>query len=446
MRELTLADGPPFSVHETPEDLAALTEQAARCGRIWMGTRLASDRRLSLVQLRLEDGSLHVVDILAPGMAAAYQQTLLPRVIAAPEIEKWAHYARFERRVFGPDVVRALNCTFELARSVPYHRLPLRSLRLDVLVQHLFGRPIDKTLQRTDWGLRPLSRQELESAAWDPEWCYRIHQQVSRLVHTWDAATDDPDEVQRRYMEILVPLRDAKQWRTAIWDTIKAFMVGDTRERFSDFVLQTQVIRTVPIRALAAAVAEVDPMGGADFAVAVPAALQEVLLPGGLDALRAVGRERVTPRFVGPRAPRGPGRPAYELDAADPEGVGALFASADHAHRTLESERQELRERMRAWMADRQTSEWGGFAITDSAPRLTADVRSVAEWLRPGEAPSTGLPARFLATFSGRQLAALSEYVDAAANPILRWRPDRSIVPVEVAQSRDWHGDDDDGS
>jgi hypothetical protein len=36
-------------------------------------------------------------------------------------------------------------------------------------------------------------------------------------------------------------------------------------------------------------------------------------------------------------------------------------------------------------------------------------------------------------------VAALSEYVDGTALPILRWRPDRSVEPLEVAQSRAWH-------
>jgi len=35
---------------------------------------------------------------------------------------------------------------------------------------------------------------------------------------------------------------------------------------------------------------------------------------------------------------------------------------------------------------------WGEFEISDSAPRLAADVRAVAECLPDGEEPSTGLP------------------------------------------------------
>src|SRR5438552_2753407 len=97
---------------------------------------------------------------------------------------------------------------------------------------------------------------------------------------------------------------------------------------------------------------------------------------------------------------------------------------------------------MRAWMEHARIKLWGEFEITDSAPRLAADIRAVEECLRDGEEPFTCLPARFLLTFSPQQVAELSEYVDGTALPILRWRPDRSVEPLEVAQSREWHADD----
>src|SRR6185503_11705957 len=157
----------------TPEDLAVLTPRVAQEPEIWIDTETADwntkSPRLSLVQLRLGDGSLHVLDVLSPEMAAAYHTTFAPRVIAAPRITKWSHYARFERRILGADFVQGLQCTFELARRVPYHRLPLRSLRLAALVHHLCGTAVDKTLQRADWGQRPLSAEQLDYAAWDEE-------------------------------------------------------------------------------------------------------------------------------------------------------------------------------------------------------------------------------------------------------------------------------------
>jgi hypothetical protein len=98
---------------------------------------------------------------------------------------------------------------------------------------------------------------------------------------------------------------------------------------------------------------------------------------------------------------------------------------------------------MRGWMTNARVAKWGGFELSESTPRLNTDVRDVAEWLRDREEPSTGLPGRFLQALGPTQVATLNEYVDATATPVLRWRPDRLSLPIDVAQSRDWHGEDD---
>src|SRR6266850_5306320 len=105
LRDIQSPTGLQYRIHETPEDLAVLTPRVAQEPEIWIDTETADwntkSPRLSLVQLRLGDGSLHVLDVLSPEMAAAYHTTFAPSVIAAPRITKWAHYARFERRILG---------------------------------------------------------------------------------------------------------------------------------------------------------------------------------------------------------------------------------------------------------------------------------------------------------------------------------------------------------
>ena len=104
----------------------------------------------------------------------------------------------------------------------------------------------------------------------------------------------------------------------------------------------------------------------------------------------------MTTRFRGPRTERAKTKPTYDVDPDDPDRLASDFAAADHQHRTLESERQELKDRMRSWMEHARVMEWGGFVLSDSTPRLNTDVRNVAEWLPDGENPSTGLPSHFL--------------------------------------------------
>jgi ribonuclease D len=74
-----------------------------------------------------------VVDVLEASMRQVLDEEFIPQVMANQQVEKWAHYARYERRFLGEDRVANLNCTFEMARTLPYYRLPLRSLSLAAL-------------------------------------------------------------------------------------------------------------------------------------------------------------------------------------------------------------------------------------------------------------------------------------------------------------------------
>jgi hypothetical protein len=159
-------------------------------------------------------------------------------------------------------------------------------------------------------------------------------------------------------------------------------MVAGSHERFAAFLLQTRVVRKVPIRVLAAAVAEVDPMGVAEFAVPVPSALLAALRVGGEAAVRSAGRETVSPRFRGPRPARAlEGKPLYVVAAGDADAISAEYATAWHDHRVLESERAELKDRMRAWMEHARLKLWGGSRSVTARrawPPMSARSRSVS--------------------------------------------------------------------
>jgi hypothetical protein len=66
------------------------------------------------------------VDVLEGPMRQILDEDFIPQVMANDKVEKWAHYARYERRFLGQDRVANLNCAFEMARFFPYYRLPLR--------------------------------------------------------------------------------------------------------------------------------------------------------------------------------------------------------------------------------------------------------------------------------------------------------------------------------
>src|SRR5262249_49772726 len=145
------------------------------------------------------------------------------------------HYARYECRFLGQNRVANLNCTFEMARTLPYYRLPIRSLSLAALVKHFFGHELDKTLQQADWGIRPLSHAHIEYAASDTEWCYKVYQHLRSIPHPPDPPEDEPALIRARYIELLVPLKKAQIVRTGIREAVKEFMTESGVRRLSRF-------------------------------------------------------------------------------------------------------------------------------------------------------------------------------------------------------------------
>ena len=71
----------------------------------------------------------------------------------------------------GGACVQNLSCTLRLARGVAFHRLPAESLSPGSLVRALFGETIDKTLQGSDWSVRPLTAEHFKYAAADTIRC-----------------------------------------------------------------------------------------------------------------------------------------------------------------------------------------------------------------------------------------------------------------------------------
>src|SRR5262245_17134959 len=77
--------------------------------RLWLDTEVADWRtktpRLSLLQVGDDTGRIWVVDVLKPQMRQVVEGDFVPHIMADRRVEKWAHYARFERKFLGQDRV-----------------------------------------------------------------------------------------------------------------------------------------------------------------------------------------------------------------------------------------------------------------------------------------------------------------------------------------------------
>jgi ribonuclease D len=134
----------------------------------------SNDQQVSLVQLAPPVGDVVVADVLAAGV-----EPLKP-LLESPTTKMVAHNARFDEGVLRGAGVRAAGLidTLRMSRMA----LTLGSHSLASLTEHLFGLPIDKTLQKSNWRRRPLTRAQLEYAALDARMVLLLYGELSRML------------------------------------------------------------------------------------------------------------------------------------------------------------------------------------------------------------------------------------------------------------------------
>jgi ribonuclease D len=164
-------------------DTAAQLQEAAEalCGESIIGLDTetywdvqTNGQQLALVQLAPPSGDVLVADILAAGV-----EPLKP-LLESPDTKMVAHNARFDEGVLRGAGVRAegLIDTLRMSRMA----LTLGSHSLASLCEHLFGLPIDKSLQKSNWRRRPLTRMQIEYAALDARMALLLYNELSRML------------------------------------------------------------------------------------------------------------------------------------------------------------------------------------------------------------------------------------------------------------------------
>jgi ribonuclease D len=164
---------------EDPAEVAEALEGLRAEGLVALDTETywevqAKRSHVSLAQLSGASGDVIVVDVLAAGVEP------LRQLVESPEVRMIAHNARFD-----DGVLRAVGLapqgfidTLAMSRAV----LSLPSHSLAAVTEHLFGLPLDKSLQKSNWRRRPLTRAQLTYAALDARVTMRVYEELSRRL------------------------------------------------------------------------------------------------------------------------------------------------------------------------------------------------------------------------------------------------------------------------
>lgn len=158
-----------------------------------------SKARVSLVQVGSPQSEVLVIDTVATGVEP------VRALVEEPSIRMAAHNARFDQMVLRGEELKPTSFvdTLSLARSA----LILPSYSLASVTEHLFGVPLDKTLQSSNWRRRPLTRAQLEYAAKDVRVTLLVYEELQRRLEAedrWELAlraaliSDEPSQKTRR--------------------------------------------------------------------------------------------------------------------------------------------------------------------------------------------------------------------------------------------------------
>jgi len=194
------------------EEIKDLIEDLTRVDILWLDTETAdyttSKPRISLIQVLVDRDDLIgartcLLDVLEqPELVDIF----IKKIMQNEAIEKIFHNANYDLRFLGKDSAKNVTCTWEIAKKIPYHVLPLKSLSLKSLAENLAGfKEVNKEEQCSDWGQRPLTEKQLFYAAMDPVYLAQVHRHLLQLREKApppDPKTDNLTVLSQRYLAI----------------------------------------------------------------------------------------------------------------------------------------------------------------------------------------------------------------------------------------------------
>lgn len=162
--------------------------------------------RVSLVQLAAVGDEVLVFDALSTGFEP------LRLVIEDPSVRMAAHNARFDQTMLRGESLSPASFVDTLSLARAALRLPSHSLA--AVAAHLFGIPLDKTYQNSNWQRRPLTRAQLDYAAQDARVTLLLYEELKRRLEAeggWEEAlraaliSDEPSQKSPRRKRTAAP-------------------------------------------------------------------------------------------------------------------------------------------------------------------------------------------------------------------------------------------------
>lgn len=386
-----------------------------------------------------------VFDVLAEGMGEVLAADFVPRIMANERVRKWAHNAAYEKRFLGGAGVQNLSCTMRLARGLAFHRLPAESLSLASLVSALFGETVDKTLQKADWSLRPLSPEHFRYAAADTTWCARLRTALEAIERPPPAEQDSPEAIDAAFPEPKLRELTATAELKVLRESVREVMQREGITRFSRFATHAAERLEVALSVLVAEVERVDPARMLDLDMRVTKEKLELLDDGVQRVLDGCRTSQGT-RFQTPRIQRPRGMTlSYDVDSSDAERVTLDYESRARELRVASSMVAEIKQRMRSVLELRGATTFATWSHAPGPPTRLIDVRDAVALAPAWRDTMVPLTKKFLLAIGEDAATALAPATNVKSSTTVRWSPKSDVVGVEAQESRLWSDSEEDG-
>jgi ribonuclease D len=217
-------------------------DQLADCRRLWVDTEIADWRcgrgHLSLIQVLAEGPSQEVLffDVLS---LPSGSQRFVEQIMAAPHIEKVFHNSSFDTRYLGGEAAANVTCTLRMARAIPTFQFPVDGYSLKALTEHFgIADTVDKAEQSSDWGVRPLSDEQMAYAALDVVYLREVHLRLIELVKEQEAPeTVSISEIDQRLSGLEASYESIKSERDYLRGLLKEAMLEQGCDRSDSYRL-----------------------------------------------------------------------------------------------------------------------------------------------------------------------------------------------------------------
>ncbi len=188
------------------DEIKAIIDDLKEVKILWLDTETADYKskrpRLSLIQVLAypqdtTGARTCILDVLGQTEVIDY---FINQIMINENIN-----AQYDLRFLGGKNANNVTCTLEMAKKIPYHILPVPNRTLKTLTETLTSfQNLDKELQSSDWGIRPLTPTQLEYAKMDTVYLAHIHHALLKLLEKseFDPRTDNINQLAQRYREI----------------------------------------------------------------------------------------------------------------------------------------------------------------------------------------------------------------------------------------------------